>query len=116
MSYHAIGKEAWQELPNIFSDSELAATLKGGERFWAYTYTFPHRFLATVRIPIEPEEVKGEVRDSVELTVDTRYCSEEFLNRLDAEIIYHTCTMEAGISYSALTGLFTKYVHNAGNK
>lgn len=73
MSYHAIGKEAWDNLPNIFSDTELADTLKGGERFWAYTYMFPST----------AQEGK-------------------------------TCVMSAGVQYSALTGLFTKYVKSEG--
>lgn len=69
MSYHAIGMEAWQTLPNVFADPEFAATLKGGERFWAYTYMFPSTAQPDMMV-----------------------------------------TMEAGVSYSALTGLFTKYV------
>jgi len=73
MSYHGIGKEAWEALPNIFDEPEVAKTLQGGERFWAYTYMFPHS--------TNPDVV---------------------------------CTMEAGISYSKMTGLFTKYVHGKG--
>lgn len=73
MSYHAIGKERWDALPNVFGDTELAAILKGGETFWAYTYMFP-----SVSQP-------GK-----------------------------TCHMEAGVSYSKLTGLFTKYVQAVG--
>jgi len=61
--------EAWQALSNIFSDPEFAAILKGGERFWAYTYTFP--------------------------------------STAQSDLII---TMEAGVSYSAFTGLFSKYV------
>jgi hypothetical protein len=67
--YQAIGKEEWEALPNIIDNPDLAATLNGGETFWAYTYMFPHATRAGV-----------------------------------------TCTMEAGISYSKMTGLFTKYV------
>jgi len=73
MSYHAIGKDRWEELPNIFLDTELAETLEGGERFWAYSYMFPST--------AQPGA---------------------------------TCHMEAGISYSKLTGLFTKYVKSEG--
>jgi len=73
MSYHAIGKEAWDALPNIFSDTELAKTLQGGEKFWAYTYMFPST--------AQPGA---------------------------------TCVINAGVSYSALTGLFTKYVQSEG--
>ena len=73
MSYHGIGKERWDALPNIFSDTELAETLKGGEHFWAYTYMMPSK--------AQPGA---------------------------------TCVMNAGISYSALTGLFTKYVQSEG--
>ena len=69
MSYHGIGKEAWEALPKIFDAPEVAETLVGGERFWAYTYLFPHSTATDV-----------------------------------------VCTMEAGISYSNMTGLFTKYV------
>lgn len=73
MSYHAIGREAWEALPNIFSDAETAEGLKDGTKFWAYTYMFP-----STAIP-------GK-----------------------------TCVMEAGVSYSKLTGLFTKYVKSEG--
>lgn len=75
MKYNAIGMQAWQNLPNIFSDSEEAANLKGSENFWAYTYMFPSTAQPGV-----------------------------------------TCVMEAGISYSPLTNLFTKYVRNVGDE
>ena len=71
MSYHAIGKEAWEDLPGIFDNPELADTLDCDTQFWAYTYTF----------------------DSVAQPGKR-------------------CVMNAGVSYSKLTGRFTKYLQS----
>ncbi len=73
MSRHAMGKEAWEALPNIFSDSKLAEGLEDGARLWSYTYMFPST--------AQPGR---------------------------------TCIMDAGVSYSRSTGLFTKWIQNAG--
>lgn len=73
MGYHAIGKEEWEALPNIFSDPELARTLDVDANFWCYTYMFPST----------------------------------------AQPGKH-CVIEAGVSYSRLTSLFTKYIRSAG--
>lgn len=77
MSYHAIGKQGWDELPNIFGNSELAAALEADPTlprdFWCYMYMFPST--------AQPGR---------------------------------TCVMDAGIRYSSLTGLFTKYIKSSG--
>lgn len=77
MSYHAIGKEAWDELPNLFGNTELATALEADptlpRHWWGYTYMIPHSRREGVR-----------------------------------------CHMEAGITYSPLTGLFTKTLQNKG--
>ena len=44
ITYHACGKQRWDELPAMFSDAELAAQLDEDAEFWAYTYSFPHKF------------------------------------------------------------------------
>lgn len=40
MSYHAIGMEAWQELPGLFVNDEIAKTLDEDTEWWSYTYSF----------------------------------------------------------------------------
>lgn len=42
--YHAIGKEAWDELPSMFSNAELADKLTEDCAWWTYTYMFPHDY------------------------------------------------------------------------
>ena len=42
--YHAIGKERWDALPSMFTNSEAAAQLEEDAEFWAYTYSFPHQY------------------------------------------------------------------------
>ena len=44
MTYHDCEKQRWDELPSMFTDSEMAATLEEDAEFWAYTYSFPHKF------------------------------------------------------------------------
>ena len=44
MKYHAIGKEYWDTLPTMFTDNETAEMLTQDDKFWAYTYMFPHKY------------------------------------------------------------------------
>ena len=40
--YHALGKEEYDKLPGLFTNSDLAKTLDGDQEWWCYTYMFPH--------------------------------------------------------------------------
>lgn len=89
MSYTKIGKEAWDALPNIFSDPALAATLEKDTKFKCATGTEPH-------------SGKSLNSDWVFKT-ESAYCDK------DGNSIA-TCVNEYGVSYSVLTGLFTKWM------
>lgn len=39
--YHAIGKEAWDNLPSIFQNLDRAAQLDGDTVWWCWTNQFP---------------------------------------------------------------------------
>jgi len=39
--YHGLGQEAWDELPGLFVNPELADTLDEDTEWWVYTYMFP---------------------------------------------------------------------------
>lgn len=41
MSYHAVGKYVWDELPSLFQNPALAETLEEDTIWWVYTYMFP---------------------------------------------------------------------------
>lgn len=110
MSYQSIGKTAWEALPNIFGDTSLSQTLQSDKSFVCATDESPHSGksrIASRKISISKTgEIKyGElyIRESIE----SAYVDDNGKS-------IATVKTEYGVSYSKLTGMFTKYSRHVG--
>jgi len=90
-NYHAIGMEAYNALPNLFNNADLADELEADELWWSHTTMFPHS------------------SKSWRVDADGR-------RYLVNEPAYHnaTCVMEHFIKYEHSTKTFKKCCRSGG--